>query len=127
MCPRIHCRNILALNFHYFTIYYIYLYFHLTPNTLQMPSDAMNCLFASVLIQITPQLKNFTAMDLHLQLMNEMAVRPKDYFVNISFKIVPNFLNIFSNYLNISFKIISPIPNKCNYYKILLSNVILKY
>ena len=95
MHPRIHCQNVLALNFHCFTINYIYLYFHLTPNTLQIPSDAMNCLFASVLIQITPQLKNFAAMDLCLQLMNEMAVRPKDYFVNISLKN--------------SFKILSPI------------------
>ena len=50
--------------------------------SLQIPNDAMNCLFASVLIQIAPQLKNYTPMDLRLQLINEMALGPKDYFVN---------------------------------------------
>ena len=55
------------------------LYMHLS---LQIPNDAMNCLFALVLIQIALQLKNFTPMDLRLQLVNEMALRPKDNFVN---------------------------------------------
>ena len=35
--------------------------------------------------EVTPYIKNFTPMDLRLQLMNEMAVRPKDYFVNNCF------------------------------------------
>ena len=69
----IHYRNVSVINFSPIDPVYA---------SLQIPNDAMNCLFASVLIQIAPQLKNYTPMDLHLQLINEMALRPKDYFVN---------------------------------------------